>query len=128
MTLATELVQSAAVLTAIIEKLNREGGYEGQLDTRLATMEISTERIRQNIKWGPQRDHSLVEWFMILIEELGEAVDELPDLRVDDSDGIHSAMILGVLSALGVEARNWIEGHDWPERQQEVIDREVEGE
>ena len=35
--------------------------------------DVITERQRQDIKWGPQQDHTPLEWLSILGEEYGEA-------------------------------------------------------
>jgi hypothetical protein len=41
--------------------------------------EIEAERERQDKKWGPDRDHSVPEWMLILGEEYGEACQAATD-------------------------------------------------
>lgn len=47
--------------------------------------EISQERDRQDRKWGPEQDHTAVEWMNILGEEFGEAAKEANKLYWDES-------------------------------------------
>ncbi len=75
-----ELIQTAAVAVAMIEdmdygiaKVHTTDGDDfiaGRTDLILA--EILGERIRQDLKWGPQH-HRFSDWLSILGEEYGEA-------------------------------------------------------
>jgi hypothetical protein len=91
--------------------------------------DVFTERVSQDEKWG-QQEHSRIEWAMILAEEIGEWADEISavdviealDGDVPEQDAAFDILML--LSAAGLKARKWLEGHEWPERQQEVYDAE----
>ena len=74
--LRAELIQVAAVAVAIVEQIDigwASAGYsiEAILD------DIYEERMRQYNKWGPQ-SHELEIWAAILLEEVGEAIAEIP--------------------------------------------------
>jgi hypothetical protein len=120
----TKLVQIAAVCCAIVEDLdNGKSGWDYTWD---AMSDVFSERKAQDAKWGPQH-HSLAEWLMILAEEVGELAEatraDILTLEVegtdtyvfDASDNLHSA---------GDWARKFIEGHTWPDYQQQVVDKE----
>jgi hypothetical protein len=89
-----ELIQAAAVIVAMIEDLDygqahadrRPSGssHLAQVDHVLDAIE--SERYAQDEKWGPQH-HTPAEWFAILMEEIGEAADEVdltPPLHAED--------------------------------------------
>ena len=135
--LITELVQVAAVCVAMIEDLKY-----GQADSEMIVEphndswtqsidvldDVGVERIRQDEKWGT-RHQTPMEWLMILAEEVGEVAEEVlscgdrtPDPVGNADDSLHA------LTFAGNVARMWLRAHEWPERQQEVVDREVSDE
>ena len=85
--LRDELVQVAAVAVAMVEDLD-----EGMADTNAISVwggpwttrtdrvlaHVAAERGRQDAKWGPQH-HYPAEWFVILMEEVGEAAQAALD-------------------------------------------------
>jgi len=118
-----ELIQVAAVAAAAVQFLGGDSTMNG------AIADVVTERISQDRKWGEQRDHTPIEWAMILAEEVGEAYDEaLDDLTVKDiladSELKQAYLILGSMAVAGEEAKAWLDNHEWPERQQQVVDAE----
>jgi hypothetical protein len=62
--LESELIQCAAVIYVWLE--NR-GWNRSDI-----AMAIATERKAQDDKWGDQSRHSLLRWYTILAEEVGE--------------------------------------------------------
>ena len=42
-----------------------------------AMQAVAKERERQDIKWGPDRNHDGVGWLYILVEEVGEAAEAI---------------------------------------------------
>lgn len=42
---------------------------------------VEAERLRQDAKWGENRQHSLPEWLAILSEEYGEVAHEVVELN-----------------------------------------------
>lgn len=129
-----EMVQVAAVAASILEQ-SRYGttdfhkawqpGITGPKQGDLVLSEIREERLRQDEKWGAGRSHTEVEYAMILAEEIGEWVAELDHPWTGGKYNV-AAGVLQNLYAAGVQARAWIEKHEWPDRQQEVIDAEAE--
>lgn len=137
-----ELIQVMAVACASLEN-ERYGQAASEAwvsDARgeLMTMQafgvlddVFAERVRQDEKWG-QQTHSRVEWSMILTEEIGEwaeeiSVDDIIEaLRRKDEVG-RATDILDLLVEAGKLAREWLENHEWPERQQAVYDGEAAG-
>lgn len=51
--------------------------------------ELTTERQRQNAKWGEQ-NHSLPVWMLILTEEVGEAAEAVLNLRAGNPDALRA--------------------------------------
>ena len=82
--LRTELIQVAAVCVAILEDidygvadhLQPKDGLDSQ--TREVLQEVMRERMRQDLKWGPQH-HRIADWLSILVEEVGEAAKAYND-------------------------------------------------
>ena len=135
--LTTELIQVAAVCVAMIEDLkygqaDSERIVEPHNDSWTQSIDVledvGVERIRQDEKWGT-RHQTPMEWLMILAEEIGEAAEEVGLLPEDTADEFGlSAEIAAMLFNVGELAQGWLEAHEWPERQQEVVDREVSDE
>ncbi len=132
--LVSELVQVAAVCVAMIEDLQYgEANYFSHLANEQYQGEnvletIADERIRQDEKWGT-RHQTPMEWLMILAEEIGEAAEEVGLLPEDTAGEFGlSAEIAAMLFNVGELAQGWLEAHEWPERQQEVVDLEVSDE
>ena len=124
-----ELLQAAGVIVSLIEDQmfgsadgeKQIGRPDGEDQTGFVLTLIRQERESQDDKWGPQH-HDSEEWAMILCEEFGEWAGE----RLKES---HEGMsreawdILHEIYKLGdVRAREWVETHNWPDRQQEVFD------
>ena len=134
MSIEMEAVQVAAVAAALVEDCTRPdaapGGRSGVRGRRwwdpieLVLRMVRDERARQEEKWGRQR-HSSLEWLMILAEEVGELAAEVDERSPDEADA-GSRAVTGLLDEAGRQARRWIQQHPWPERQQQVIDRERE--
>ena len=81
--LRDELIQVAAVACAIIEDLEYGvadfGRQENQFHKpqgQLVVDEIVAERMAQDLTWGAQ-SHSPEKWMTILMEEVGEAAEEI---------------------------------------------------
>ncbi len=49
--------------------------------------EIAQERERQDAKWGWPRRHGMEKWFLILLEEMGEASECLLQMESGDKPG-----------------------------------------
>ncbi len=106
--LRKELVQAAAVIVSILEDLDEgeadtykestDPGWWPQSRTLRVFNDIQEERHSQDEKWGPQH-HEMPSWFAILMEEIGEAVDEYKG----NTD--HWGWLLGWMSHLGREAK-----------------------
>ncbi len=133
--LTTELIQVAAVCVAMIEDL-KYGEANFAKGTAVPSysqgasvlLAIGEERIRQDEKWGT-RHQTPMEWLMILAEEIGEAAEEVGLLPEDTADEFGlSTEIAAMLFNVGELAQGWLEAHEWPERQQEVVDREMSDE
>lgn len=134
MSIEMEAVQVAAVAAALVEDCTRPdiapGGRSGVRGRRwwdpieLVLRMVRDERARQEEKWGRQR-HTSLEWLMILAEEVGELAAEVGERSTDEADA-GSRAVTGLLGEAGRQARQWIQRHPWPERQQQVIDRERE--
>ena len=131
-----ELVQIAAVVASILEaQLHGATEFErwvtsadgGPAQQGWEILELfAKERQRQDEKWGDQESHGVITWAMILTEEIGEWADEL---RISDQEQTEeeygvSAAVLKHLALAGEGARKWLNGHEWPERQQQVFDEE----
>jgi len=96
--LIDELIQVAAVACATVEDLKYgEAEYYGPAKeangfyTRGAAVLylVADERQSQDKKWGPQH-HTIAEWLVILMEEVGEAAQAALDDVIfvkEDSDG-----------------------------------------
>lgn len=122
-----ELIQVMAVACASIENM-RYGQASAEAWTPDDTMQgfavldhVFNERVAQDAKWGEQ-GHSRIEWAMILAEEIGEWAAELVDESAGDP---YEAYVLGRFVSAGKAAREWLENHEWPERQQQVYDAEA---
>ena len=57
------------------------------LPLRRIQEEIQLERARQDAKWGWPRKHGMDRWFVILLEELGEASECLSQMETGDKPG-----------------------------------------
>lgn len=91
-----EMVQVAAVANVIVEDLDTpstDGRYIAAVQGR-----VFGERKRQIEKWGPQSQAPSV-WMAILMEEVGEAADEI------DLDGIDNPVFGGLVEAIGALGR-----------------------
>ena len=97
------------------------GRPDGEDQTGFVLTLIRQERESQDDKWGPQH-HDGEEWSMILVEEIGEwAGEQLKEANEGMSREVWD--ILHEIYKLGdVRAREWVETHNWPDRQQEVFD------
>ncbi len=133
MSIETEAIQVAAVAAALVEDRTRpavapKGERSGVRGRRwwdpieLVLRMVRDERTRQEEKWGRQR-YTPVEWLMILAEEVGELAAEV-DRRGGGEADAGSRQVSRLLGEAGLQARNWIMEHPWPERQQRVIDQE----
>jgi hypothetical protein len=127
-----ELVQIAAVACGAIEDARygetfcfRWSERDQQPQGKFATSLIMDERGAQDGKWGPQH-HTPVEWLMILLEEVGEAAELIGKERAEspDIDRLEDLYVINQAIYAGTSARQWLEGHEWPERQQGVYDKE----
>jgi hypothetical protein len=115
-----ELVQVAAVAVASLENtlVHPTGAILGH---------VAMERERQDEKWGEQK-HSRIEWAMILTEEIGEWAEEVRKFHGGETLRAEYRMADEVLETLvraGDGARFWLDHHEWPERQQQVYNRET---
>jgi NTP pyrophosphatase (non-canonical NTP hydrolase) len=63
--------------------------------------EISLERDRQTLKWGDQSHHPDTKWMTILVEEVGEAAQEV-------LDGSRNALIEELIQVAAVTVQ-WLE-------------------
>ena len=134
MSIETEAVQVAAVAAALVEDCTRPAvGATGRSGVRgrrwwdpieLVLRMVRDERARQEEKWGKPR-HTPLEWLVILAEEAGELAAEVEARSGGEADA-GSREVVRLLGEAGREARQWIQQHPWPERQQQVIDREGE--
>lgn len=91
-----EMIQVGAVACVIVEDADTpstDGRY-----TDLAQRHIKNERERQIEKWGPQTQTPPV-WMLILMEEVGEAADELNWSVIDDLDLRNLMQSIGSLGA-----------------------------
>ncbi len=77
----TELIQTAAVIVSALEDIdygsaNASKLADNRLDGAFQVDEILrliyNERLRQDLKWGPQH-HRIADWLAIIGEEYGEA-------------------------------------------------------
>ena len=67
-----EIIQVAAVAVAILQDME-DGRADIEKPSRERVIDwIVVERSRQDEKWGAQH-HDILEWMVILTEELGEA-------------------------------------------------------
>lgn len=105
--LREELIQVAAVATAIVEDIDN-----GVADTSIwglrthpVLAEVFTERQRQDENWGPQH-HDPFAWLMILLEEVGEAVEEVQQGNLKGD-----YIILQNARLVGERARQWLREH-----------------
>jgi hypothetical protein len=136
MTLREELIQVAAVAVAIIEDIDYGhcdfygvgDEYGGTTQTEQVLADIHHERMRQDKKWGPRHYDDKSYWLAILGEEVGEAVDELDDMRrVGDALGIGSVekarLQVGMnrLSAAGRCLKKSLEHDIFPEPYQKEV-------
>ncbi len=131
-----ELIQVAAVAAASLENMDYGQAqfdalvevdgvmvYQGPEVLRL----ITKERAAQDGKWSTQ-EHGRIEWAMILTEEIGEWAEELLEFTSDELSEAEQIAARGALTRLswaGIRAREWLEAHDWLERQQKVFDEEA---
>lgn len=80
-------------------------------------VEIRMERIRQDKKWGrhfPGRPHS--HWSSILVEEVGEAAEQINMLEVDPRDGTGGYQDLyDEVVQIAASALAWLELGEWEE-------------
>lgn len=82
--LRTELIQVAAVAVAIVEDLDYGAADSRKIHnynlpiTQVSEIlvDVGNERVRQDEKWGPQH-HDSKTWLAILMEEVGEAAEEV---------------------------------------------------
>lgn len=83
--LREELVQVAAVAVAIIEDIDYDQANYTRNPTQYNALArqgdwviqgVIHERVRQDQKWGPQ-SHTANDWLHILMEEVGEAAEEI---------------------------------------------------
>ena len=135
-----ELVQLAAVAVASRESFRYgQAGFEDWVESSAdegPTMQgfevlddIANERMAQDAKWGNQ-SHGRLIWAMILAEEIGEWAEELgaaqPGDGIEPYEATQIRAALGYLRTAGVAARAFLENHEWPDRQQEVFDAELQ--
>ncbi len=124
-----ELVQIMAVGVSIIEdqefgSADGEKGIgrtDGETQTGFVLTLIRQERESQDDKWGSQH-HDAEEWAMILREELGEWAGEVLKEAKEGMSREAWEILHGLYQLGDVQAREWVETHNWPERQQEVFD------
>lgn len=137
----SEIVQVAAVAAAMLENMQFGKAYSralaapgggGVYDQQgaIVAQQIREERFAQDYKWGIQ-DHTLVEWMMILLEEVGELADALLALEFPtresfqtSKDAVWAFRVLSHVAQDGDSARSWCEHYEWPERQRQVYERE----
>lgn len=79
MTYRDELVQVAAVAMAMIEDLDT--GLADRSGLAQVMKDVTNERLRQDQKWGAQH-HDPAVWIAILMEEVGEAAEELMETEM----------------------------------------------
>ncbi len=126
-----ELIQTAGVIVSLIEDLMYGsadydkpiggGRSDGATQADIVLALIREEREKQDDKWGPQH-HDLEEWAMVLCEEVGEWAGEV--LKESNEEMSREAwdILHGIYKLGDVRAREWVETHNWPDRQQEVFD------
>ena len=57
------------------------------MNTALVLAQVSNERARQEAKWGEQ-NHTPADWFLILMEEVGEAAKAATEARAAERQGL----------------------------------------
>lgn len=109
-----EMIQVAAVAVAILEDMDQgkahHNHYWNNSTGRSILGEISAERSRQDRKWGPQH-HSPEVWMAILMEEVGEAADELTPLVHENLD---VRMTVARIGSLGAAAKALLDAVVFP--------------
>jgi hypothetical protein len=129
-----ELVQIAAVCLAAAQDLDygtviTHGPDGKRTDPFCRTLEAVTDA-----RYDQRDSHTLAEWLMILAEEVGELADAAilviprfaggPRAPALDDDDWAAGATIREMAAMGVDARDWLSEHPWPERQQRVVDKE----
>lgn len=124
-------VRVAAVAVALVEDRQRVGGppagRQGEDRSRRKWWEptemvlglIRDERMRREEERG-RRQHTSLEWLMILAGEVGELAAAVASSDQGQFDP-RAREVGRVLQSAGREARQWIAGRDRP---QQVVDRE----
>jgi NTP pyrophosphatase (non-canonical NTP hydrolase) len=90
------MVQVGAVANVVVEDIDTPSTDGRYID--VVQSQVFAERQRQIEKWGPQTQLPPV-WMAILMEEVGEAADEL------DLDEIDNANFRGLVEAIGALGR-----------------------
>lgn len=93
----TEMIQVEAVANVIVEDIDypsTDGRYIDHVQ-----VEVRKERERQIKKWGAQSQAPPI-WMVILMEEVGEAADEIDGLsEIEDIDLRNLVQSIGSLGA-----------------------------
>lgn len=113
-----ETIQVAAVAAAMLEDISfGEANFErklpsGQKQGKPVLAAIGFERQKQDEKWGAQH-HDPFAWLMILMEEVGELIEEVvmatPPLDWHPNKAREAQEILWMVRLAGDRARRWLE-------------------
>lgn len=90
----TEMVQVGAVANVIVEDIDTPSTNGDHIGKVLA--KVADERLRQIEKWGAQSQTPPV-WMIILMEEVGEAADELELRDIEDPELRSLIATMGIL-------------------------------